>query len=388
MSNSKFALIMAMIVAATPFAIDAYLPAIPYMAEFFAVNSEQIATTISLYVLGLATGQLVGGPLADHYGKRYLILIGLTLFSICSLTIALTQSLLIVQISRVVQAIGGGFAMVCIAPLVRDRATGNEAAKLFSLIGLIIVVAPAVAPSIGVLLIYLFAWQSIFFFLFLYALFVVAISNFYIPKDKPSTKQNTSFIRRYRLVVANREGMRYLIAQGCSFSVMLVFVTNASFIYQKYFHLSDSVFALLFSANVIMMALFNRYNSYRLTHVPAIRLLQQGLWIQLVGLSLLVLMVAFDAPLVVIAINIIFIIGAQGAISPNSNAVYISHFHEHTGSASALCGASQFLMAALAGGLSTFLYNGTLWPAVLVMLGLSLIANGLLFTRPTHSIIE
>ncbi|WP_354622738.1 multidrug effflux MFS transporter [Psychromonas sp. MME2] len=384
MSNSKFALIMALIVAATPFAIDAYLPAIPYMADFFTVSSEQIATTISLYVLGLATGQLVGGPLADNYGKRHLILVGLLLFAACSLIIALTHSLLVVQVSRVIQAIGGGFAMVCIAPLVRERATGNEAAKLFSLIGLIIVVAP-IAPSVGVLLIYLFGWQSIFFFLFIYALFVVSISHFKLAKDASSKTANTSFLRRYRLVVANREGMRYLVAQGCSFSVMLVFVTNASFIYQKYFALSDALFALLFSANVIMMAIFNRYNNFRLNHISAMTLLQQGLWIQLTGLCLLVLMVIFNAPVAAVAINIIFIIGAQGAISANSNAVYISHFHEHTGSASALCGASQFLMAALAGGLSTLLYNGTLWPAVLVMLGLSLIANGLLLTRPNNS---
>lgn len=388
MSNHKFALMMALVVAASPFAIDAYLPAIPYMAEFFNVNSGQIAITISLYVLGLSIGQLFGGPLADHYGKRYLILIGLSLFAICSLVIAQTDHLIIVQISRVIQAIGGGFSMVCIAPLVRERAKGNEAAQLFSLIGLIMVAAPAIAPSIGALLIYLFGWQSIFYFLFGYAILVIGIASFNLPKESKEHKQRMPALQRYRFVIANRDAMRYLVAQGCSFSVMLVFVTNASFIYQQYFQLSDHLFAFLFSANIIMMAVFNRYNSRRLMRIPAERLLRQGLRMQLIGVLVLLLMVAISAPLFIIAACIIFIIGAQGAISPNINAVYISHFNEHTASASALCGASQFLMASLAGGISAFLHNGTLWPFVVVMLTFSFIANFLLIVKPVQSEIE
>lgn len=382
MSNNKFAIMMAMIIAVTPFAIDAYLPGIPYMADFFSVGSEQVATTISLYVLGMASGQLVGGPLADYYGKRYLILGGLIVYVSCCLLISQTHSLLVVQVCRFLQAIGGGFAMVCVAPLIRERAYGDEAAKLFSLIGLIMVAAPAIAPGMGALLISLSGWQSIFYFLTVYALLVMIITGIYLPRESKPVKQSISIIKRYQFVISNRPAMLFLLAQGCSFSVMLVFVTNASFIYQEYFQLSDQTFSLLFSANIIMIAFFNRYNRSKLNTSPAIKILRNALLIQILLTLFLSILVFMNAPVQAVAANIILLIGLQGAISPNTNALYISHFSEHTGSASALAGTNQFLMAALTGWLSTWLHNGTLWPAVLIMFTLSFLANCLLLFKP------
>jgi DHA1 family bicyclomycin/chloramphenicol resistance-like MFS transporter len=388
MSNNKFALIMAMVMAASPLAIDAYLPAIPNMAEFFSVGTDNIATTISFYILGLSAGQLIGGPLADRYGKRTLILSGLFLFAVCSFVIAQTTSFMTVQISRTFQAVGGGFSMVCIAPLIRERAKDNEAAKLFALIGLIMVAAPAIAPSIGVLLIYLFSWQSIFYLLGLYALAVTFIVSFRLPSESKPTKHQISALKRYRHVIKNQPAMRYLIAQSCSFSVMMVFITNASFIYQEYFSMSNKDFALILAANIVMMVIFNRYNNRRLAFYPAQVLLRQGLLIQISALICLLIFVSINAPIELIAVSIIVTIGAQGAISPNSNATYISLFQKNTGSASALMGASQFLLAAAISGVSTWLYNGTLWPVVITMFSLSFCANALLYFTPSSTAIN
>ncbi|RKF19712.1 Bcr/CflA family efflux MFS transporter [Alginatibacterium sediminis] len=376
MNDTRFAVLMALIIAASPFAIDAYLPAIPYMASYFSAGIDQVANTISLYILGMAFGQIVGGPMADRFGKRVMILAGLSVFALSSLMIALSEQLIYVQAFRLIQALGGGFAMVCVSPLIRERATGNAAAKLFSLVGLIMVAAPAIAPSVGALLINFFSWQSIFYFLCIYAVVVTFISMSAIPKDKPiKSASSISALQRYRNVLTNRSAIKYIFIQGCAFSVMIVFVTNASFIYQDYYQFSDQSFAVLFALNIIMMAIANRLNNYFLNRYSAETIMRFALGVQMLAVIAMFCMNVLEVAPGLMVVGIVFSVGAQGAIAPNCNAIYISQFNQDTGSASALIGSIQFFMAAVLGGVSTFFFDSSLWPVITVMLILAMLAN-------------
>lgn len=382
MSNSRFAVLMAAIVAVVPFALDVYLPAIPDMALALEVSTEQVATTISLFIIGLALGNLVGGPLSDRFGLHIMILLGLSIFALSSVLIAQAESLFLIQVCRLVQAMGGGFATVCVSPLIRQRAAGAEAAKLFALVGFIMVAVPAIAPTIGASLLVLFKWNSIFYLLTFYPLLVMLIilwrlsELFVLPQQNVS--QRVSALSRYLQVLKNKKAMRFLLAQSLAFSVMMVFVTNASFIYQQYFKVSEHAFALLFAANIIMMAIINRINSLKLNKHSPLFLFKRALILQLTAVLSMLICIGISPSLNVIAVCVVLTVGAHGAIGPNSNALYMSHFSEHLGSASALIGASQFMLGGLVGGLSTYLFNGTLWPVFLIMLSLSLSANLLL----------
>lgn len=135
-----------------PFAIDTYLPAFPLLAESLGVEIHAIALSISVYMASFAVGQLVGGALSDHFGRRRILVIGLLAFSASSLLLTTIDTLAGLLTGRVLQAFGAGWAAVSIPALVRDRVHGRQAAKLFSMIGLVAIVAPAIAPSIGSLL--------------------------------------------------------------------------------------------------------------------------------------------------------------------------------------------------------------------------------------------
>lgn len=138
MSKGYFIVLMATIMAADPFAVDSYLPGIPSMAEYQGVGVDSIATTVSFYIFGMALGQLIGGPLADRFDKRVVIIVGMSVYALSSFIIANAESLHLIQIARIIQAIGGGFAGVC--------------------------VAPAIASSIGALILLTGSWQNIFYF--------------------------------------------------------------------------------------------------------------------------------------------------------------------------------------------------------------------------------
>ena len=350
MSKQRFVFLMAMIMAAGPFAVDAYLPGIPGMAEHFGVASSSVATTVSFYIFGMALGQLIGGPLADRFEKRSLIIAGLAIFALSCLIIGSASNIHIIQAMRVVQAIGAGFAIVCVAPLVRQREQGNAAAKLFGLIGLIFIIAPAIAPSVGALILLVGDWQHIFYFMAVYALIVMLFVATSLPKNTQSVQPHSiSAFARYLVVMKNPTAIRYLIVQACGYSVMMVFVTDSSFIYQEHFGLPQQIFGLVFALNTVFNIFMNRVNSYLLNKVSAHKLLRGALMVQAFFVVLLLIMTEMDVDVVVFAVGIIGAVGVLGAIQPNTNALFISQYSEHTGSASALLGASQFVAAAIMG---------------------------------------
>ena len=142
LSHRRIAPLLALAVALIPFALDAYLPAFPVIARDLGVSSSEVGLTLSVYVFLLALGQLVGGPLSDRFGRRPVLLAGIAIFIAGSLLVTTAESLPFMLAWRAVQAFGGGWVAVSVPAIVRDRTSGAETARLFSLIALIMFLAP------------------------------------------------------------------------------------------------------------------------------------------------------------------------------------------------------------------------------------------------------
>ncbi|GGD49657.1 hypothetical protein GCM10012288_24650 [Malaciobacter pacificus] len=144
-----FVVILAMLTSITPLAIDVYLPSFIQMSEYFYTSIDQIEITLSIYLLGFALGQLIGGPLSDRYGRKIFIFSGLVVYIIFSFLISLSSSVEQLWVFRFFQALGGGFAVVNTSAIVRDIYHGREGAKVFSVISMIMMIAPMIVPIIG-----------------------------------------------------------------------------------------------------------------------------------------------------------------------------------------------------------------------------------------------
>ena len=171
---NRLAPLLAIIVALSPFAIDTYLPAIPAMAEFFTVDIHLIELSIPIYLIGFAFGQIIGGPISDNHGRKWIGIIGLSLFFLSSFAIIYVETVQQLWIFRFIQAFGGGFGLVICAAVVRDLYDGKDAAKIFTLISLIMMIAPLIAPSIGAILLQYYSWKAIFVLL---AILLMAIKS-------------------------------------------------------------------------------------------------------------------------------------------------------------------------------------------------------------------
>ncbi|WP_440906690.1 multidrug effflux MFS transporter (plasmid) [Catenovulum sp. SX2] len=353
---------LAAIFTISPFAIDTYLPAITSIATDLQVEAEWVSMTVSLYVFGLAFGQLFGGPLSDKHGRRKIMLLGLAVFGLGSILLATANNIEQLWFYRVIQAFGGGITAVCVPALIRDHVSGAQAAKLFSLIALIMMLAPAIAPSIGSLILAFVDWHGIFVFLTLFAcLLAVAIIKM-LPATQianPSRPEKTTYWQIFK----HPQALKFLVAQACGYSVLLIFLTNAPLIYMSHFSLSSSQFSMLFSCTIAFIIITNRLNAWLLNRYTPQTLLKMFFVLQLLG-GLVFLLSAwqFDNNLVMVFIGFTIAVSAISGMGPNSQACFLHYFPEHAGRASAALGFSQYACGAIVSASVAAMYNHTFWP--------------------------
>ena len=261
---------------------------------------------------------------------------------------------------------------VSVPALVRDRVAGRDAAKLFSMMGFIMVLAPGIAPSVGSAILALGSWHYIFFALAVYAVLLVPllVRVLFTGTGKVSRAKSPkmSLLARYKLVLSTKPALPFIVWQAASFSTLMMFITYASFIYQGHFGQSPSSFSMLFAANIVAMLIFNILNRVLLSRLSSLRILQLATGCQGVGILLLVMAAFMEWPLYAFLPAMMLTIGAVGAISPNIQACFLEYFPTSGGTAAALLGAAQFGVAGLLSALSAMLPH-TLEAVILAMAG-------------------
>lgn len=386
MSQLRIAVLLGMTVALGPLALDTYLPAFPPIAADLGVDHSAVGLTLSAYIAVLGAGQLLGGPLSDRYGRRRILLAGLAIFALGSLMVAHAETLGAMIGWRMLQGLGGAWCAVSVPAIVRDRARGTEAARLFGLIGLIMFVAPAAAPAIGSLILSVIDWSWIFVLLATYAAFLGLVLQLALFRQlPPATRTRTplrTLVTNYLHVLKSAAAMRFIAMQTLAFSVMMVFITHASFIFQDWFGVSNTTFSLLFAANIAGMACVNLTNRRLLLSWHSTVILRAAVAAQTLAVLMLVLLAATEAPLWAVAISLCVTVACMGAIAPNNMANALEFFPNLGGTAAALLGATQFTLAGAISALSTALSDGTLMPVVLTMAACSLGAMALAAGAP------
>ncbi len=384
MSHLQLAILLGMTVALGPLALDAYLPAFPGIAADLGVAHGDVGLTLSAYVAALGSAQLIGGPLSDRYGRQKILFGGLAVFAGSALMVAQASSFGEMIGWRIAQGIGGAFCAVSVPAIVRDQVRGAEAARLFGLIGLVMFAAPAAAPSIGSLLLVVGDWPAIFILLGVYALLLAVVLHVRLFRQLPARERVETpihtLLTNYGQVLRHGAAVRFIGLQALAFSVMLVFITHASFIYQDWFGLSRTTFSLLFAANIALMACINLINRQLLLRYPSVIILRWAVFVQAVAAGALLICGFLGAPYWAVAACIVVAAGCMGAIAPNNMANTLEFFPKLGGTAAALLGATQFTVAGGISALSTLPGEHSLMPIIITMtacsFGAALLAAG------------
>ncbi len=371
-----FVLILAMLTAITPLAIDVYLPAFTQIADTFYTSIDQIEITLSIYLLGFALGQLLGGPLSDRYGRKIFIFLGLGIYIVFSLSISFASSVEQLWLFRFFQALGGGFAVVNTSAIVRDVYHGKEGARIFSIISMIMMIAPMLAPVIGVGVLYFFTWRYIFIFLSIYTLMLLYFVS-RLPETSPKKKEGGLF-SNYKFIFKHPKAVLLIFANGFGFSGLFIFITKASFIYMEYFELESIYFSLFFSLNVASLIVFSKLNIKLLDKYSSMRLFMLGVSIQL-SIAFLLFIFSSSIVLPLVVIGFMIYIGVLGFVFGNSISLLLEHFKDISATATALNGVIGFMISAFVAYMASYLHDGTLQPIFMLMTLTSFTSLSLLF---------
>ncbi|MFA7553065.1 MAG: multidrug effflux MFS transporter [Spongiibacteraceae bacterium] len=362
---------LAALAAIAPFAVDAYLPAMPAMAEGLNTNIHQIELSLSLFLAGFAIGQLIGGPFSDHFGRRYSIFIGLALFALGTIGIIFSTDAHSLWLFRIIEALGAGLTVVNPPAIIRDLSEGQNSARNLAHVAVVMMLAPLIAPMLGMGILQIGPWQGVFVFLLLYCFALAIITYIRLPETRVRHEQVTTLWQRYRQVLSNRPALGFIAAQSFSYGGMFAFIAASPLVYMSYFGVSQQLYPFLFGSNVVALVVLNRLNVWLLYKYLSSKLLRFGQAIQiLVGVTLLAyIWLATTPSLVVTVVLVIVFIGNQSFVSSNATACTIEFFPRNSGTAAALLGACSFMAGALAAGLVGLLGDGTPLPMAAVMCG-------------------
>ncbi len=355
-----------------PLSLDTYLPALPDMTRDLSASQARIQLSLTTCLIGVAVGQLVTGPLSDRWGRRRPVIVGLAAYTLLSLLCTLAPSAETFAAARFFQGFAGGMGTVVARAIVRDLYAGRAAAKYFSRLTLIFGLAPMIAPAFGSLLLNFGDWRVIFVALTVIGALLATVVTWRLPETLPVARRNTggllSIARIARVLITDRIYLGYTLTQGLAFAGLLGYLSGSSFVLQDVFGLSVGMYSLIFGVNSLAFVAVGQLNARLLDRHGPRQLLITALGLGLLAALGLIAGALLEAlPLVIVAMLVF--LGSLGMVMPNGTALALDRHGAHAGTAAALLGGIQAVVAAGAAPLVGIGGEGSALPMALVIAG-------------------
>ncbi|AWN16681.1 Bcr/CflA family multidrug efflux MFS transporter [Salinisphaera sp. LB1] len=346
--------VLGLLTAVAPLSIDTYLPAMPALARQFAVDPAHVQYSLSLFFVGLGFGQLLYGPVSDRHGRRPVLYFGLALYLVASLACALSISIDMLIVARLVQGLGAAAGPVMARAIVRDRFQGSKAASVMSFVVMVMGAAPLIAPMIGSMILFFGEWQLIFWMLLVYAIVALASIALLLTESHPQRRRvrDRSLVSQYigyLSLVTRLPVFLYLACGSLMFGALFSYVAASSFVYVNEFGVDESLFGFYFSTNVVSM-LIGTFTNGRIVQRFGYRTLLGVA----VGNTLACALILLATTLTGfggfwgVAVPLFFLLSTVGVAGANTVAGLLDLAPDAAGAASALFGVFQFACGAIA----------------------------------------
>jgi DHA1 family bicyclomycin/chloramphenicol resistance-like MFS transporter len=375
-------LLLGALTAFAPLTTDIYLPAMPVLQHDFATSASSVQLTLSTYFLGFALGQSFWGPIADRYGRRPPLFIGLTLYAVASAICTLAPTIEWVAAARFVQAIGACAGIVIARAVVADLFAAQEAARAFAMLTMVMGAAPIVAPSVGAYLLIWFGWRAIFWLLVIFGVTSMTVAWFRLPETRPAGTTGPAAIgqvlTRYYQIATDRRFLAYGPVGALAMSGMYAYLAGGAFVFEGRYGWAPDKFALLFGLNSLAIIGGAQVNRFLLRTRPALVVLRRAV-MATCGTGLLLLASALAGPdrAWAIAVPLFCCIGTLGFVYPNATALTMGSFRHQAGFASALLGTIQSSLAAFTAILIGAIGGTTALPMAIVIAAYTMLSFAL-----------
>lgn len=334
-----------------PISIDLYLPAFIEIQSGLSTTDAEVKKTLTLFLLGLCVGMMFYGPLSDKYGRRNIILIGAVIYSVTSIFSTFIANIEGLQVLRFIQAFGAGACMVVGRAVIRDVFKGKQVAVMMSVVQVIMMVAPLLAPIIGVAVLYIFdSWRALFWVLTFFGSIAFFLTFFFLPEtykeeDRPAITMGETFYN-YFLILKDRRSLGAILGCALPAGVVFAYVTGSSYLYQAQYGLSEFQFSILFGLNIVGVIISALLNIAFLRRFNVITMILFGLvWISIAGI---VMLIFGDKSLVGFFLSTFLLMCVSGFIGNNIVSQIIELNYNRAGAAMALNSSTQFFVGVIA----------------------------------------
>jgi MFS transporter, DHA1 family, multidrug resistance protein len=377
-AKPSFIALLIAIAAVSPLGINMYLPSMPGMARAFKVDFTTIQLTLSLYLAAMAIGQLIIGSLSDRFGRRPVLLIGLTVFVIGSLICFSAQNVGILIVGRVVQAVGGCAGITLSRAIVRDLYGRNQVASMIGYVTMGMAVAPMVAPTIGGVLDTLYGWRASFAFLMVFgslalvfAFRSLAETNHNRGTSGPMSQLWPSYASLFR----SRLFWGYTLAAGFISAVFFAFLAGAPYVMIELMGRSPAEYGFYFAIVPSGYILGNFATGRFASRIGPNRMILIGTVMALVSVAAMAAAFATGTQHPAALFVPMFFIGAgNGLVLPSGIAGAVSVKPDVAGAAAGLSGSVQIGFGALVAPLIGATLDATVWPLIAIMAACSMLA--------------
>lgn len=349
-------MMLGLIVAIGPLSIDMYLPALPTMAKDFGVSTAQISNSVPAYFIGLVFGQLVYGPLSDRVGRVKPLYFGMTLYVIASIICATTDSEYVLFAARTLQALGACVGAVVTRAAIRDTMPPRQMAKAFSIMVLVMGLAPILAPSLGAAFLKFFDWHAIFWFLAAFGVFNLLLTKFFfketLTEENRSVRPLKTIFSQYVDLLKDPSFGYPAVGAGLLMGSMFVYISAAPELLMDGYGLTESQFSFIFGMNAAGFIGLTQVNQFLTNRFRLISLLRFGATLQTIAATCLLLLgivYGSEAWLPLVLICIFFCISGLGLTQPNATAIALAFQKHRAGMASALQGSLMFCVGIFGG---------------------------------------
>ena len=368
----KMALILGLISAIGPFAIDMYLPALPAIGQNLGADVGQVQLTLTVFFLALGCGQLLYGPISDMVGRKPPLYFGLGLFTLASIGCALTTDVEILIALRFLQGLGAAAGGAIPRAVVRDLHTGTEAARLTSLLMLVVSVSPILAPLAGSGVIALTGWRGVFYCVAVAAVACMVMVNRSLTETRgPEQRVESSLgsaLGAYWLLLRDTHYLGLVGIASCAMAGFFVFLAGSPFVFIDHYGFSPTQYSLAFSFNAVAFIGASQFTAplgKRFGLVPLVKFAASvsGTFM----LALLIYFLAGGDRVAVLMVLFFVASGFVGFVIPVASVLALDRHGAIAGTASALMGTLQMMGGAVAMGIVSLFANGKPLPMVVGM---------------------
>ena len=383
--NTNFlrtALVLGLLSAIGPFAVDMYLPALPSIGQSLGASMGAVQASLMVFFISMGLGQIVYGPVSDMVGRKAPLYFGLVLFAVGSIGCALAPDINTLIALRFIQGLGACAGMVVPRAVVRDLHTGVDAARLMSLLMLVFSVSPILAPLVGSLLIESVGWRSVFWAVTVAALLGLVLLATSLPETRPPEQRVDSSVHSalaaYGVLLRDRHFLGLVFIGAFGMASFFAYLANSPFVMINHFGLTPRQYSMAFAVNAASFIGVSQFTG-RLAGRFGLQAMVKAAVTGYAAVMLLLLLfnlLGVDR-LDVLIITMLMGFGFLGLVVPATAVLALDKHGSIAGTASALMGTLQFLVGALVMAVVGLFVNGTARPMVVGIAVCALVALAL-----------